>query len=309
MKKKTKLLAAVVSLGVIGGYIKANRSLRYTDTVLINPELDELTTKELRVTTTDGASLYVRVMGSGEPYYLMSHCWTGDHRIFYKVVPELAKSSTVVLYDQRGHGKSSTGNNPVSLEVLIGDLEAVISSFDASTWILAGHSMGGIALQGFLSKKPKKIKSAVLISTMAKPAKEFKKVMQTGAELMKLPILDSLIEKNVLGPAVLRVAFGKKPSGVDLALMKQTFTSSDPLTRGDLLKVFAELNLKADITKIDVPTFVLVGKKDKLTPPALAHGISKSVKNSTLVEVEKAGHMLPLEVPELVLETLLRARE
>jgi len=296
----------LIATGVVVG-VRTKDKLAYRNTVDNTYLLNDITTKDFRITTEDNAELYVRVLGHGEPYYLFSHCWTGDHRIWYKVAGSLAKNSTVVLYDHRGHGKSTVGSNFISLDLLASDLQTVMNSVDAPSWIVAGHSMGGITLQKVLVDNSEKVKAAVLVSTMAKPKKEFRRLMEAGAEILRMPAVDSLIEKNIFGPLALRMAFGKNPSDFDLVLMRDTFLACDPSIRGGLLKVFAGLNLKDDLSKIEVPTFVLVGKKDRLTPPGLAKSIAQNIRNSTLLEVDNAGHMLPLEAPDLVVEALMRA--
>ncbi|MBN2622405.1 MAG: alpha/beta fold hydrolase, partial [Acidimicrobiales bacterium] len=109
--------------------------------------------REVVVRTDDGARLAVTVAGTpsaDRAPVVLPHCWTGSRAVGVPVARRLlAAGHQVVLYDQRGHGESSTGSDPISVERLGDDLAAVVDHLDVTGAVLAGHSMGGMTVMSF----------------------------------------------------------------------------------------------------------------------------------------------------------------
>lgn len=109
--------------------------------------------REAVVRTDDGARLAVTVAGApstGRAPVVLPHCWTGTRAVGVPVARRLlAAGHQVVLYDQRGHGESSTGTDPISVERLGDDLATVVDHLDLTGAVLAGHSMGGMTVMSF----------------------------------------------------------------------------------------------------------------------------------------------------------------
>ena len=116
----------------------------------------ELDGKPFTVTTYDGALLDgVRLGAEGGPLVVLSHCWTGDRSTWIPVARRLvAEGHTVVLYDQRGHGASTLGSEGATINRVGADLAAVLDAVDARDAIVAGHSMGGMAVMALLAEHP-----------------------------------------------------------------------------------------------------------------------------------------------------------
>src|SRR5262249_60247913 len=95
---------------------------------------------ETRVATPDGAELYVRAIGSGEPVIVPLACWCEEYET-------LAGNNQVVLYDPRGRGRSSPlACGCVSFEADVRDLECVREHLDLDMFALVGWGYyGGVA--------------------------------------------------------------------------------------------------------------------------------------------------------------------
>ena len=59
------------------------------------------------------------------------------------------------------------------------------------------------------------------------------------------------------------------------------------------------------LSKITIPTLIIVGEQDALTPPAIMKEMYHKIKNSDFVDVSQAGHMTPIEQPEIVTKAML----
>ena len=76
-----------------------------------------------------------------------------------------------MLYDQRGHGASTRGTAPLTIETLAHDLTAVLDAADVRDAVLAGHSMGGMTIMSLATHRPdvlkERAKATVLVATAA----------------------------------------------------------------------------------------------------------------------------------------------
>jgi pimeloyl-ACP methyl ester carboxylesterase len=66
------------------------------------------------------------------------------------------------------------------------------------------------------------------------------------------------------------------------------------------------MDLSEGLAEVRVPTTVVIGRRDLLTPPGLGRAIARSIPNARLVEVPDGGHMLPLEAPDLLAELIAK---
>ena len=127
------------------------------------------------VRTPDGAQLAVWDLEGGgpdAPVVVLPHCWGCSHEIWLPVARRLREQgSRVVLYDQRGHGASTRGTAPLTVETLAHDLTAVLDATDVHDVVLAGHSMGGMTIMSLATHRPdvlkERAKATVLVATAA----------------------------------------------------------------------------------------------------------------------------------------------
>ncbi len=110
------------------------------------------------VRTLDGAQLAVWDLEGGAadaPVVVLPHCWGCSHEVWLPVTRRLREEGyRVVLYDQRGHGASTRGTAPLTIETLAHDLTAVLDGTDVRDVVLAGHSMGGMTIMSLATHRP-----------------------------------------------------------------------------------------------------------------------------------------------------------
>ena len=114
------------------------------------------------VRTLDGAQLAVWDLEGGAadaPVVVLPHCWGCSHEVWLPVTRRLREEGyRVVLYDQRGHGASTRGTAPLTIETLAHDLTAVLDGTDVRDVVLAGHSMGGMTIMSLATHRPAVLK-------------------------------------------------------------------------------------------------------------------------------------------------------
>ncbi len=90
-----------------------------------------------------------------------------------------------------------------------------------------------------------------------------------------------------------------------LIVTRDLFVACPPEARAGFLSAMQAMDLREGIAAIGVPTTVMVGSRDQLTPPALAAELAQTIPGAELVTLPDAGHQLPLEAPDDVARELL----
>jgi pimeloyl-ACP methyl ester carboxylesterase len=101
-----------------------------------------------------------------------------------------------------------------------------------------------------------------------------------------------------------RRTFGKVATAEHRRLTRDLFVACTPEARGDFLAAMGAMDLTAGLASIRVPTVVLVGTLDRLTPPEHADVMAAGIPGARLVRYEGRGHQLPLEAPDEVAQEI-----
>ena len=267
------------------------------------------------VRTRDGAELAVWDLPGGGPdaqVVVLPHCWGCSHEIWLPVARRLLEQGHhVVLYDQRGHGLSTRGVAPLTVETLAHDLSDVLEATQVYDVVLAGHSMGGMTIMSLAAHRPEvlqdRAKATVLVATAATAvaAPSARAARMASAVVASSTLSKAMRSRN--GHLLVRGVFGANPERSHMDLTRELFGGCHGPVRGDFLTSFSTMNLVEGIATIDVPTTVMVGSRDTLTAPAKADQMVSTIPGARLVTLPGRGHMLPLEDPEAVTDEIVRA--
>ena len=268
------------------------------------------------VRTDDGAVISGRAVGSGQRLVVLAHGWTNDSRVWSRVVQHLVGGGhRVVVYDQRGHGASTIGASGLTLSALAGDLAAVLAHVEAGEAVVAGHSMGGMALQTLAAEDPgvlrARARALVLVSTacdgLARYGTPFDRLIAAGlCRLVGSRSIGLATANGFVGPLVVRPVVGVEPDSSDLRTVGAMFAATPARVRRSLLAAMQAMDLGGSLGSLDMPVLVVSGSDDVLTPPARSCRITQVVPQAHQVLLPGTGHMLPLEEPD-VLASLLAA--
>lgn len=167
-----------------------------------------------------------------------------------------------------------------------------IHSESIEPFFLLGHSFGGGVAIKFALKYPQKVKKLFLVSTAAVRRKTIKK------EILKRA--SNLFNKFSFLPfySFFRRVF------YQFIIRKSDYLYSQGIMRETYLKVINE-DLLNYSSQISLPTVIIWGRNDKITPLKDAYLINKEIKNSKLEIIEGAKHALNLETPEILAEKIL----
>lgn len=260
-----------------------------------------------RLDTHDGGSLYVVEAGDESlPPIVLSHGVTLSVRTWFYQLEQLPEEGfRTIAFDHRGHGLSELGDAGHSLENLAEDVKTVVLGLDLHDVVLVGHSMGGVAVQEFVTRYPElaaeRVVGIVLLSTLAYTPFGSRST-RTKARIEKLtkrtPDATWLWERRNLGLLAARLGFGKNPHPSHVELVRRMMVECAPETRRDAPRVLIGLDLTEALPNIRIPTLVIGGTADALTPPAEARRMARLIPGARLELLEDGGHMLMLERTE-----------
>ena len=302
--KRTGLVAGVAA-GVAGAVYAGERAvvarIRHRDDpdagLPLVPQFD--TTRVLD--SHDGGTIYTISRGHGPPV-LFCHGVTLSSRVWAKQFESFpAAGFRAVAFDSRGHGHSTIGETGHSIDNLADDLLTVLEALDLHDAILVGHSMGGMAVQAFAIRHPEvvraRVKGLVLQSTashnLVSDAQRLRNTLERLAGLG--PDLGALMRQRNLGFLLARIGFGNDPHASHVEATRQMLGACSRETIRDAATALLSLDLTAGLPRVTVPTLVLVGTADALTPPRDAQRIAELIPGARLVEYPGAGHMLMYE--------------
>jgi 3-oxoadipate enol-lactonase len=234
--------------------------------------------------------------GNGLPL-LFVHGFPLDHTMWRDQLAEFAGEYRVIAPDLRGFGSSAVGDVAVTMEQFADDLAAVLDALGVTEPVtLVGLSMGGYVAWQFLRKYRHRLRALVLCDTRAaadspEAAENRLKVAETvladGTEALARAMVPKLFAKQKIltRPAVVddvrNVILQANPRGVAAA---QRAMAARPDATGML-------------ETIDMPTLVVVGEDDVISPAEEMRRMAETIPGSRLVVISDAGHMSPLENP------------
>ncbi|MHB1139025.1 MAG: alpha/beta fold hydrolase [Microthrixaceae bacterium] len=292
-----------------------------------DPELDPILevhvpVRHHDVLTPDGALLHVveRVGtgpdgtddrdGTATPVVLL-HGVTLQWWVWAAQFNTLPRRYRVIAWDMRGHGASTVGSDGITMEAIAHDLRVVLEHFDLHDALVVGHSMGGMALGAFCAEHPRVQEQrcshlmflATSAATMALPALAGGAVglvnLITGhtAELLQ-PRLSPSWRDTDLSALLVRSVFGRHPSGKAIDEVRRMLAEVDPEVARDAGRAIAAHDVREDLAAVEVPTLVVVGDADRLTPPAHARLVSDAIPGADLRVLEGIGHQVMQEDPD-----------
>jgi pimeloyl-ACP methyl ester carboxylesterase len=257
------------------------------------------------VRTDDGAELAVTVCGPTQgPVVVLAHGWLCARWMWAPVAQRLVDSGhQVVAFDQRGHGESTAGEIAPTVDRLGTDLAVVLGALKIRDAVLVGHSMGGFASMAYACDHPEdfrdRIRALVLVSTAAHGL-GFGRLDPFLGRLAGSDLVTRAVSRPRLGAVIVRGVVGKEPKSADLVAISELVAATDPAVRAACYLGFGQMDHRERLAKVDVPTVVMVGSHDALTPPRLGKAIARVIPGARFEVIDDAGHMLPFEAPDRI---------
>jgi pimeloyl-ACP methyl ester carboxylesterase len=283
------------------------------------------TGQPLGVRSADGTQLHAELFGpeSEGATFVLAHGWTESLTYWTYVIRGLSERGfRIAAYDLRGHGQSEPASGgDYAIDRFGEDLEAVLEACvpDGQRAVVVGHSLGAMSIAAWADHHDVErwVGAAALLNTG---------VGDLIAEhlLVPLPAIARAVNKTLairgfLGAraplprfstpisyaAIRYVAFGPTATPAQVAFYERMLTTCPPDVRAQVGIAMSELELYHALPRLTVPTLVIAGAKDRLTPPSHAERIAAELPRlEQLIVLPETGHMGPLERPRDVTEAL-----
>jgi pimeloyl-ACP methyl ester carboxylesterase len=247
-------------------------------------------------TQANGVTIAYEDKGTGLPIVFL-HAFPLNRSMWAPQVAGLSHRFRVVSIDLRGHGESDAPFWRYSLEQYALDVKELLAGLKITKAVFVGLSMGGYLEFTLYRLFPELILGLVFADTRAEGDKpeqrqwRFKLAQQTGAVGASAVIADML--PKLLAPKT----YGRDPDLVERVRAMQAAAPPQGII-GDLMAMAERPDSVQLLSSINVPTLVVVGEDDVLTPPADARRIAEGIAGAELVVIPDAGHLSNLEQPD-----------
>jgi 3-oxoadipate enol-lactonase len=247
----------------------------------------------MKTATINGIEIAYRDQGAGQPI-LCIHAFPLHSAMWERQISAFSPHHRVIAPDLRGLGATARGSGAASLDQHADDLAALLSYLGIETATVVGLSMGGYISFALWRRHRERIAALILADTRAgADSEEGKQGREKNAQLAEMQgpgaIADQMLPKLLSpnAPAALRDE------------VRGFIESND---RAGVASALRAMAARPDSTPllaaIDVPTLVLVGAEDTLTPPSEAEAMFNAIPGCRIAELPGAGHLSNLDAPE-----------
>ena len=245
---------------------------------------------------SDDAEIVYWIQGDG-PSVVLLHPFPANHEFWLPVTEILSTRYRLILPDLRGHGESTVGEGPATMQKHAADLARVMDDADIARAPLIGVSIGGYLLFEFWRRHRSRVAALGLCNTKARAdnpearagrLQAARDVLEHGTE----KFLESMVPRLFAN-----TTRETRPDVVEGALRMMRQMSAEDIA--EVQRGMADRSDSVDLLKtIDVPTLLVTGDEDILTGLNEAQLMHQHVNGSQLRVIPKAGHYSPWEQPQ-----------
>jgi len=250
--------------------------------------------------------LYYEIHGAGYPLVLIRGLGSNaDH--WYVQVPAFSKKYRLVIFDNRGVGRSDKPDIPYTMSMMAADTVGLMEALSIPKAHILGISMGGMIAQVIAIHYPERVNGLILSCThcggnrVVPPSNEvgriFGELVLTGSEEANQKALECLFTERTLQ---------EKP---ELAQRYQEVSKKFPPSPKFLIhqwEAVRDHDSWEDLIKIQAPTLVITGSDDVLVPPMNSTVLAERIPNARLEIIQSGGHQFLVERAEAFNQAVLK---
>ena len=220
-----------------------------------------------------------------------------DSSLWQFQVPEFAKEYRVLVFDNRGAGRSDKPDVPYSIKMMADDTVGLMDQLGIKKAHIVGSSMGGFIAQEMGINYPERVRSLTLVSASAHytmyltPADVIKELKEKGMDelVVKLNLFFGFTDNFLRNEELVKMV-------IDMML---NYPYPQPLEAYiRQYQACREFDARDRLHKIRAPTMILVGNKDVALPPSYSKELAEKIPGAKLVVLDGGGHALNFEIPD-----------
>jgi 3-oxoadipate enol-lactonase len=233
-------------------------------------------------------------VGTGQPVVLI-HAFPLNRTMWAPQVSALVERCRCVAPDLRGFGET-TAAPPYTMRQYADDIARLLDQLRIETTVLGGCSMGGYVALEFWRRHRDRVRALVLVDTRAGADDDAGRIRRREmigiAEDQGATAIANLQISGIVG----KTTREKQPDTYD-AVHRMIAQSRVEGIVGGLQAMMARPDSTVTLATITVPTLIVVGEEDVLTPPGEARAMHAAIAGSRLEIIADAGHLSSLERP------------
>jgi pimeloyl-ACP methyl ester carboxylesterase len=266
-----------------------------------------------RIDVTDGNHLSVLDYGKGGVPLLLLHGIPGRASVWDKVIDRLPDGYRVIVPDLLGFGASSRPNGALDLhaENQANTLAVALDQLDIASVMVVGHDFGGPVALWLIRLRPGLVTHLGLVATNVMPDTPIPQPLN----LLTAPVVGGLVERMMMSPSALRMMANRGVGRPKIAIDGRAYVGDRRQARA-IRTIFSTSlrNLrdlytptKEALDALTIPVFVAWGENDPFFPVAEGRRIADAVAGSTFTVFNGAGHFLPDERPDRLVELIVKS--
>jgi 3-oxoadipate enol-lactonase len=253
-----------------------------------------------------GHSIHYDELGdrSGPPLLLVMGMGLSS-RAWETLPSRLAEHFRVLVFDNRGTGRSSRAGWMYRMRDLAHDAVAVLDAVQVPRADVFGMSMGGMIAQELAIRHPDRVRRLALGATFASWLRGHKPSLRTAMDLLLLVLQRQRVPAELIGRLLVSRRFHAAHPTRTLDWMTRGEHAELRCAAAQVGAILGHATLHR-LGRIRAPTLVITGDEDRLVPPRNAEVLAAGIPDARLLVLRGAGHVFPLEREE---ETVRALRE
>lgn len=239
-------------------------------------------------------NLYYDDLGEGNVPVIFVHGFPFDKSMWQGQLDFLQSAYRVIAFDIRGFGKSTDENSSLSIDLFADDLIAFMDQLNIEKAVICGLSMGGYITLNAYERFPDRFEALILADTQCiadtPEVKEKRYEAINDIEVNGVANFNESFIKKVF----YKDSFTNKKEQVE-ELRSVVFSNPEHLIQRGLAAIAERSETCSTLDKITIPTLIICGKEDSVTPLAQSEAMKKAISGATLKVIENAGHVSNLE--------------
>jgi 3-oxoadipate enol-lactonase len=235
-------------------------------------------------------------VGEGRIPIIFLHGYPFDKTMWQLQLDFLKSSYRLIPCDIRGFGNSTDEESSLSIDLFADDLIQFMNKLNIYKAIICGLSMGGFIALNAMNRFPDRFEALILCDTQCiadtievkeKRYKIIDEIEVDGEEKFNEGFIKSVFHKDSI----------KNKKELVKQLRSVVFTNSKHIIMQGLVALAERSETCSTLNKITIPTLIVCGKEDEVTPLAQSENMNAAINGSILHVIDKAGHVSNLEQP------------
>ena len=243
-------------------------------------------------------NIYFEIYGQGKPLLMIAGLGSELSSWLFQI-PEFSKKYSVIVFDNRGVGRSDIPDRPYSIRMMADDAASLLDKLGINEAHILGVSMGSFIAQEFAITYPEKVRSLILVASRGRPYPLGRHVVETRAKMALEGASRELIIRDSL-PWLFTDEFFENPQFVQLVIdtMLKNPSPQPAYAYARQIAACAEHNTLERLCILQTPTLILSGAEDILAPPKMSMELAASIAGAKFKILKGGAHALIVEIAD-----------